>query len=251
MEWMEAEDFNVELEFCSFILLGQHYFGSLENKLPNNMLPKKLRQRHRKRNIWCGIILNCCLSNLFWYINGFIIILELLYIIIIMSIWNNYKYYDLCRCLRRRRLDLWCHILVAGAAQRNINRWMRIGDWPSSHVMRIMSVELLTPARLVIEYPIMHYYGIPNDITYMYDCDWVFLGIPVQYCMVGMLLIIMSYLYGFAKKGQEFKVLLKNLSTFSHQRLPCYLSVHDLELNWDKREKTQCTPSQSASKFKS
>ena len=55
------------------------------------------------------------------------------------------------------------------------------------------------------------------------------------------------YQHGFAKKGQEFKVLLKNLSTVSHQRLPCYRSVHDLELNWDKREKTQYTQSQSGS----
>ena len=77
---------------------------------------------------------------------------------------------------------------------------MRIGDWPSSPVMRIMSVELLTPARLVIEYPIMHYYGIPRDIQSMTGHDiiihvWLRLSVfgnSRLYCIVGIFLIMHS-----------------------------------------------------------
>ena len=63
--------------------------------------------------------------------------------------------------------------------------------------MKIMSAELLTPARLVIEYPIMHYYGIPRDIQSMtgrdmYDCDRVFLGTPVHIALWEFSLIMHS-----------------------------------------------------------
>ena len=148
-----------------------------------------------------------------------------------------------CRCLRRRRLDLWCHILVAGAAQRNINRWMRIGDWPSSHVMRIMSVELLTPARLVIEYPIMHYYGIPRDIQSMTGHDiiihvWLWLSISgnsSSYCIMGIFFNHALWTSTWIRKKRFcWRTCLLSLPSKI-----VLLSLHDLEHKWDKRKSTQ------------
>ena len=42
----------------------------------------------------------------------------------------------------------------------------------------------------VNEYPIMHYIGIPRHTQSMiaYNCDWVFLDIRLENCIVGILL---------------------------------------------------------------